>query len=83
LSSIIIAVTAPVIIAIAWTIIEASPPVVIGWPAAIDEYGVVHVIIARRSAIDSDVKGRPGNWRRPNQYFSTDGIDTPSQRGEV
>jgi hypothetical protein len=73
LPSIIVAVTASIIIAIAWAIVEAPPRVVIGWPAAINKNGPVHVIIARRSPINSDVQGRSRNGRRANHDFSPPG----------
>jgi hypothetical protein len=82
-SSIIVAVTAPIIIAITGAIKKASSPVIIGWPAAIDKNGVVHVIIACRGAIKGDVKGRPRNGRWANDNCCPDGIDAPSQGKKI
>ena len=82
-SSIIVAVTAPIIIAITGAIKKASSPIIIGWPAAIDKNGVVHVIIACRGAIKGDVKGGSGNGRWANDNPCPDGIDAPSERKQI
>jgi hypothetical protein len=80
---IIVAVTAPIIIARAWTIIVAPSPVVIGWPSAIDKNWIVPVIVARWSAVKGDIQRRAWNGWRANDHFSSHGIDAPGQYEEI